>query len=192
MIQKSPRLLLVFLNIVFFGLETVASIIVFFVIVVIYDPRKIFLRTFRSYVIRSYITFSSRGTRASVFLFVFLFLKPLFELFWSFLKDFCERIICGLGVLGFRLKFFNSRVLHGNTLDLYLGHGDVNKTIALLSLVVYLSDVRSWLKTCFSFSLNSLLNYYFSSIQFLTLLFYLGFYGGLKAFPKESNKVKLS
>lgn len=181
------RLLLVF------GLEIGASIIALFIIIIIYDPRKIFFRTFKPYIIRSYITFSSRGTKAGALLFAFLFLKPLFELFLSFLGGFCiiRRIICGLGVLGFWFQLFNSRVLHSSTLSLYLGYSDVSKTITLLSLVVHLPDVRSWLEAYFSLSLDSFLNYFFSSVQFLTLLFYLGFYRGLKAFPKESNKVGL-
>ncbi len=93
-----------------------------------------------------------------------------------------------LVVLGFWLKLLNSKVLHDSALSLYLGCSDVNGMIASLSLVVYLLDVKNKLEVYFDLSLNYILGHLFPSVSFSTLLFYLGLYGGLKAFSKVSNK----
>lgn len=164
-----------------------------FVAIIIHHPREIFFETFRPCVVGSHITSSSRGIKTGVLLFVFLFLKPLFRLFPSFFGGLCitKRIIYGLEVLALWLRFFNSRVFHGSALSLYLGRGDVNKTMALLSLVVHLPNIRNRLETCFGLSLDCFLDYFFTSVLFSTCLFYLSLYGGFKAFPDKYNKVKL-
>ena len=188
-----PRLLLVFWSVVFLGFETGSGVLLLFVIVVIRDPKEVFLWIFRLCFIGGCIIPGSRGTRAAVFLFAFLFLKPLFGLFPSLLGSLCIAggTICGLGVLNLWFRLFNSRIFHCNALSLYLGRGDVSGTIALQTLVVYLFDIRSGLEACFGFSLDRFLDYLFPGIQFSALLFYLGIYERLEVFPEEFNKVRL-
>lgn len=96
----------------------------------------------------------------------FSFWNLFFDSFQAFSKvsTLPKKIICGLGVLGLWLKFFNSKIFYGNALSLYLGRGDVSKTIALLSLVIYLSNVKSKLEAYFCLSFNHFLDYYFPDI----------------------------
>lgn len=90
----------------------------------------------------------------------------LFGLFLSFFRGFriTRRIICRFRVFGLWFKLFYSRVLHDNTLNLYFGHGKMSKTIALLSLLVYLLDKKSRLGACFILNLDRFLDYFFSRI----------------------------
>lgn len=145
------------MSVIIFGLETSLSIIKLFITAVIRDFRKVF---------ESYITYSSRDTRVKVFLFTFLLLKPLFGLFSSLFKGFyiTKGIIYGLGILGFWLRFFDSKVLHSSTLSLYLGCNNMNGTIALLSLAVYLLDIGNRLEAYFGFSFDCFLNHFFPNI----------------------------
>lgn len=104
--QRLLRLLLVFWKVVFFGLEAIPNIVAFFVIVVIYDPKKIFFKAFKLCFVRCYIIPISKGIRAGVFIFAFFLLKPLFRFFLSLFENFriTGRIICGLEVLGLWLR----------------------------------------------------------------------------------------
>ena len=58
------------------------------------------------------------------------------------------------------------------------------------NLLIYLIKEEKRQKTGFYLNVNKFLNCFFLIIQFLTLLFYLSFYGGLKTFIKELNYVK--
>lgn len=191
--RRLPILLHVFYRIVFLGFRAVPSIGVLFVSVVTRYYRKIFFKTLEPCFVEWFIIFISRSTRARDFWFAFLFSRPLFGLFLSLFRGLCssEGIICGLRVLGFWLRLFNSNVFYSSARSLYLGRGDVSRTIALLSLVVHLSDMRCRLAAYFGFSLDRPLHNFFTGVKFSTLLFYLGLYRGFKTFLKESNKVKL-
>ena len=101
------------------------------------------------------------------------------------------RAVCGLGVLSLWFRLLNSRILYCGALGLYFGRDDVGGTVFLQSLIVYLSNVRSGLEAFFGLSFNCLLGHFFAGIQFSALLFYLGLYRRLKAFPEKSNKVEL-
>lgn len=70
----------------------------FSVIIVIRDLKKVFLRTFGSYFVGSCITCGSKGIRAKVLLLVFHLSKPLLGVLPSFLGGLCITggIICGL------------------------------------------------------------------------------------------------
>ena len=57
-----------------------------FVTVITCDPKKVFFGAFRSCFVRGCITLNSIGTRAEVFLFIFLFLKPFLDYFRAFLE----------------------------------------------------------------------------------------------------------
>lgn len=126
-------------------------------------------------------------------MFAFLLLKSLFGLLLSLFKSLriARGIICRLEVLGLCFRLFDSRVFYDSALSLYLGYSDVSGTISLLCLVVYLSNIRSRLEIYFDLSLERFLDHIFSGIQYLTLLFHLGFYGRLKIFLEEFNKVGL-
>lgn len=136
---------------------------VLFVAIIIRNLGEVLFRALRLCVIGSCITSSSKGTGVGVSLFVFFLLKPLFGLLLSIFGKFyiAKRIICKLGVLGFWLRLFDSRVLHDNVLNLYLDYSNVSGIIALLSSIVHLPDVGSKLKACFSLSLNQFLNHFF-------------------------------
>ncbi len=164
-----------------------------FIGVVIYDLGKIFFRVFRSYVVRDCITSSHRNTRAEVLLLAFFLLKPFFGFFPSLLRGLhiADRIIYKLGLLDLWFRLFNLEVFYSNTLSLYLSHNNVSKMITLLDLVVYLSNIKNKLKTCFGLNLNRFLDYFFLSVQFSTSLLYLSFYKGFKVFSKESHKIEL-
>lgn len=135
---------------------------------------------------------NSKSTRAGVFLLIFLFPKSLFEFLPSLLKEsrIVKRIICRLRLLGL-FRFFDLGVLHSNSLIWYLSSNNMNRIIASLGLVVHLLNVRSRLYTSFGLSFNCFFNHFYPSVQFLTFLFYLSLYRGLKVFPKKSNKVRL-
>ncbi len=185
------------MTVVFFKLGTSPSIIAFFIAVIIRDLRGIFFKVFRPCVTRNCIIPGSIGNKAEVLLFGFLFLKAFFGLFPNLLGGFriTKGIICRLKVFGLWLRFFNSRVFYNSVLSLYLGHGDVSEIIAILSSVVYFPNIRSRLEACFGFNLNRLLDYFFLSVQFLTFLFYLSLYEGLKVFieglrPSWKNLIK--
>lgn len=139
-----PRLLLVFWTIVFFQLGTDPSIMAFFITVIIYNQRDIFFSIFKPCFVRDYIDFSNKTIRNKVFLFLFLFLKPLFRLFLSVFRDLCiVRKVCKLKFLIFWLNLFTFRDLYNSVLSLYLGHNNINRIIALLSWVVYLPNIKS-------------------------------------------------
>lgn len=144
MTQSSSRLLFVFLRVVFLEFNISLSIIALFVIIVIRNPKEVFLKTFRAYIIGSCITSSSKSIRAGIFLFTFIFLKPLFRLFLRLFGGFCvtKRIIHRLAQLGF-FRLFHLRVFYDNTLSLYLGRSHVSETITLLGPVVYLPNIGS-------------------------------------------------
>lgn len=142
------RLLLVFENIVFFKLGIDPSIIAFFVKLKIYGSAKIIFKIFWLYFTGNYIAPIGKNTGIRVFLFTFLFLKPFFKLFLSVFKDLyiTEGIICKLKVWGLWLRLFDLKVFYSNMLDLYLSLGNVSRIIALLSFVVYFSDVNNKLE----------------------------------------------
>lgn len=73
----------------------------FLVTVIERNPRKVLFNAFRLSVIGTCIISSSRCIRAGVFLFVFLFLKPIFRLFPSLFGSFyiVGEIICRLNVI---------------------------------------------------------------------------------------------
>lgn len=76
-------MLLVFWRIIFLGMEISLGIVPFYVIIIICDLRKVFLRALKSYFIESHITFINKDTRARVSSFTFflnLFLDS-FKLF---------------------------------------------------------------------------------------------------------------
>lgn len=178
-----PRLLLVFLSVVFLELEIGPSIMIFFVAVVTCDPEEIFFRAFRPYSIRGC---NSRSTRAGVLVLAFLLLKPFFGLLLSFFGGLriARRIIQRLGLLGL-FRLFNPKVIHGSALSLYLSRGNMSRMIVLLGSVVYLLNVRSGLEACFGLGLNRLLDYLFPGVQLSTSLLYLSFYRGLRPFWKN-------
>lgn len=142
------KLLQVFLSIIFLKFRTGLNIIGFFIIVVTCNLKKIFFKTFRPYIIKSYITSNSKSTRAEVFLFVFLFLRLFFRFFLSFFKSFCiaRRIICKLEFLAFWLKFFDFKVFYSSVLSLYLGRSNINRIIVLLNLIFHLFYIEDRLE----------------------------------------------
>lgn len=95
MTQRSSRLLLAFLKVVFLEFNIDLSIIALFVIIVIHNPREMFLKTFRTYIVGSCIISSSKSIRARIFLFAFILLKPLFGLLLRLFRGLCitRRII---------------------------------------------------------------------------------------------------
>ncbi len=142
--QRSLKLLLVFLSVVFFGLKTVSSIIALFVIGIICDLEEDFFRAFKSYIIGGHITSSSKNIRARISLLAFFFPKPLFGLFLNLFEALriTKGIICRLGLLNF-FRVFDPSVFYGNSLGLYFCHSNMNKVIASLDLVVYLPNIGS-------------------------------------------------
>lgn len=138
----------------------------FITIVVTYDLREVLFRAFRSCFVEGHISFISKKTSIGALLFMCLFLKPFYRLFPSLLGGFCivGGNICGLGVLAFCLKHFDSKVFHYNALNLYFSCDDVSKTIFLLSLVVYFFDIKSRLEACFGLNLDYFLDYLFPNI----------------------------
>lgn len=142
--QKLARLLLVFLSIIFLRLEIRSNIIALFVAVLTHEPGEIFFRVFRPCIIKSCITFNSKSTKARVFSLAFLFLKPFFGLFLSFLRGFyiVRRIIYRLGFLVL-FRLFNLCIFHSSTMSLYYRHSIISKTIALLSLMFHLLNVQN-------------------------------------------------
>lgn len=138
------KLLYIFESIVLLGVRTCLSIIALFIVVIICNHGKNFFRAFRPYVVKSYITSNNRTIRSRVSLLIFLLPKPLFGLFPSLFGGLCiaGAIICKFGLLSF-FKLYDPRVLHNSVLGLYFNYNNVSKTILLLSLVVYLSNIRS-------------------------------------------------
>lgn len=136
-----------------------------FIIIVIRDLGKVFLKAFRLYIIGDYIISSSRSTRAGVLLLTFLFLKPLFGLFSSFFKDFyiARGIVYRLGFLGF-FQLLDLKIFYGSALGLYLGCSNVNMIIILLSLLIYLQNIGKRLEIYFGLNFNRFFNYLFLNI----------------------------
>lgn len=95
--QTLIRLLLIFWSIVLLRLRISLSIIALFITVIIRYLREIVFRTFKLFIIRSYIISYSRDIRARVLLFMFFHLKPLFT---NLLGDFyiTKTIICELNI----------------------------------------------------------------------------------------------
>ena len=165
----------------------------FFIIVVIYNLGKVFFRTFKPCFIKGYIASNSKNIRVKVFTLVFLFLKLLFGLFLSLLKGFyiARGIIYGFRLLELWLSLLNLRVFYGSILNLYFGYDDMNKTITLLGLVVYLLNIKNRLEVYFGLNFDHFLNYFFPNIQFSTSLLYLYLYKEFKALLEEFNKIGL-
>lgn len=142
--QTLSKLLQSFWSFVFFGLGTNLNIISFFIIIIIYDIGKIFFRAFKPCFIKSCINFNSKSTKIRVLPFMFLFLKPFFGLFLSFFRDFhAVEGIYELKLLDFWLRLFNPKVFYGSTLDLYLSHSNKNRTMILVDLMIYLSNIEN-------------------------------------------------
>lgn len=163
--QRSPRLLQVFLGVVLLGLRTSLNIMALFVTVVTHDLREVILGAFKPCIIGSHIIFSTNSTRARVLLFMFFLPKPLFKLFLSLFENLhiAKRIICRLELLEL-FRLFDPGVFYSSALGLYLGCVNVSRTIISLGLVVYFLNIRSRLKACFGFNLNYLLDHLFSDI----------------------------
>lgn len=75
-----------------------------------------------------------------------------------------KRTFCKFGHLGLWFRFFNLGVFYDSILGLYLSYNNMSRTIALLDLVVYFSNIRSKLEAFFGLSLNHFLNHLFLGI----------------------------
>lgn len=118
---------------VFFFLELSKvgpRIVLLFGLVITYDLKKVFFRTFKPCFIRDCIISISKNTRVGDPLFAFLFLKPLFKLFSSLFNNLriAREIICGFSLLNFWPMLFDPKV-YSSIFGLYLGHNNVSGTI---------------------------------------------------------------
>lgn len=95
----------------------------FFIAIVISDFKNIFFSAFRPYCTYGCIASNSKNIKVGVFLFAFIFSKPLFGLFSGLFVHFriFKRTIYKPRLLGFMLSFFNLKVFYDNSLDLNLG-----------------------------------------------------------------------
>lgn len=133
--------------------------------VVIYDPENVFLEPLGP-VLSEILLIPVVKVPELKFLHSHFSFWNFFGFFLSFFEGFCisEKIIYRFKLLGLKLNFFDLRVFHYNALSLYPSHGNMSKIIALLILVIYLSNIRNRLKACFGLNLDRFLNHFFPSI----------------------------
>ncbi len=86
--QRLPKLLLVFLSVIFLGLKTSLSIIAFYVAVIIRDPGEVFFRTFWSILLEVILPLVAEVPELEFLCLYFFFQNLFLNFFQAFLEVF--------------------------------------------------------------------------------------------------------